>query len=241
MKKRLGLVQTRGIGDIVIALPIADHYETLGYEIVWPIDEAYVSAFRRIKPSIKFLPVAKGDGFFLNDPIRLINEHECERTVVLYSYLSSAAVYDPRLSHSLKFDEYKYAIAGVPFSKKWELNIERDQIREQNLFDFLAIDGEYVCFHGHPSEMATPLRLPEHMGGGRRVVEIAPHTDSPFDWLTVLERAATLILVDSCFANVVEQLNFLNEKTVILHSPALFTPVFKNDWQFLFADAFRGE
>jgi hypothetical protein len=243
MAKRLGIVQSGGIGDIIIALPIADHYEAQGYEIVWPVAADTAAAFSAIKPSIKFLPVARGSDLALNEPLRLIQQHECERTIILYSYLKDAAVYDPRLSSALKFDEYKYAIAGVPFAKKWELNYVRNIDRERALYDSLEIDSDYVCFHGLSSKMTEPLRLPGHMAEGLRVIEMTKRSDneSPFDWLRTLERASKLVLVDSCFANLVEQMNLPNKKAVIVENPVAFTPVFKNGWQFLFPEAFKND
>jgi hypothetical protein len=239
MAKRLAIIQSGGIGDIIIALPIADHYEAQGYEIVWPILDCLVPIFSAIKPSIRFLPVARGPEEVVQEPYKLISTEGCERTIILYSYVRGLAVYDTRLSGVLKFDEYKYAIAGVPFSKKWELSYGRNMEREQALFDSLAIEGDYCCFHGFSGDMSEPLKLPLHMAEGMRVIEISPITDNPFDWLLTLERASKLILVDSCFANLVEQMNLPNKKAVILDNTVPFTPVFRNGWQFLFPDAFK--
>ena len=66
-----------------------------------------------------------------------------------------------------------------------------------------------------------------------RIVEIDERSDSPFDWLATLERAAKIVCIDSSFANLVEQLNFENEKYLILRTPGPLTPVYKNGWHFL--------
>jgi len=241
MAKRIGLIQTRGIGDIIIALPIADHFTELGYEVVWPIDADLVRIFAPVKPEITFLPVEKGPGYFFHDPARLIGEHKCERTIILYSYLSDLYIYDTRLSGSLKFDEYKYAIADVPFSKKWNLKYDRNMAREQALFDSLNISGDYVCFHGQSSDMAKPLALPQQMADGLQVIELEKisEAESPFDWLLTLERAKKLILIDSCFANLVEQMNLVGDKYIIVKNSVHHTPVFKNGWQFMFPSQFE--
>jgi hypothetical protein len=60
MARRIGFIQTRGIGDIIIALPIADAFIEQGCEVYWPIDAAFVSAFAAAKPEVRFLPVAGG-------------------------------------------------------------------------------------------------------------------------------------------------------------------------------------
>ena len=53
---------------------------------------------------------------------------------------------DRRLQ-SLKFDEYKYAMTGVPFQEKWKLRIKRDAEREEALFQSLEITRPYVLVH----------------------------------------------------------------------------------------------
>lgn len=62
---------------------------------------------------------------------------------------------------------------------------------------------------------------------------MGPITDSPFDWIYTLEGAARLLLLDSCFCNLVEQLNLPNEKYLVLRSYVEATPVMKNGWQFV--------
>ena len=54
---KLGIIQSRGIGDIVIALPIAKEYADQGNEIYWPICEDFVSHFKDTAPWVNWLPV----------------------------------------------------------------------------------------------------------------------------------------------------------------------------------------
>ena len=238
MTKRIGFVQTRGMGDIIIALPIADYYIENGWEVYWPIDSDFVEMFRQIRPDIHFLEVQPSGGkdfdYFLNEPVRQLRENDCEEIIVLYSHLGGLNVVDLRLSVSLKFDEYKYAIANVPFERKWQLKYDRDMQREEALYDRLNISGDYVCVHDQASTMATPMDIPPELTRGLQIVRIEPLTDSVFDWRLTLERAAKLIMVNSFFANFVDQLNLENEKAVFLYSPVTFTPVFANEWRFIF-------
>ena len=221
-----------------MALPIADHYLEHGWEIFWPIDSDFVDMFSRAKPSINFIPVRRPKkpehNYFLNEPVELLAEKQCDKTVVLYNYLGGLNIADPRLVRSLKFDEYKYAIAGVPFERKWHLDYVRNMEREEALFRSLNIPGEYVCIQDRSSEMDAPVEIAHELTRGLQIVRIEPHTDSIFDWRLTLERATKLIMVNSCFANLIEQLNLKNEKDLFLYSPVTFTPVFKNNWRFVF-------
>jgi hypothetical protein len=238
MAKKLGIIQTRGIGDIIIALPIADYYNERGWEVFWPVDESFVQMLSRIKPSIRFLPVSRpspiDQHYFLNEPARILGEHACDKTVVLYSYLSGTNIADPRLAGSLKFDEYKYAIAGVPFERKWQLQYERDLVREHALFEQMKISGDYVCVHDQATYMSSPIDIPPDITQGLQVVKIAPVTDSLFDWRLTLERATRLVMVNSCFANFVDQIGLQNDKVLFLGEPVQFTPVFAAGWRFVF-------
>ncbi len=236
MSQKIGLVQTRGIGDIIIALPIADQLIESGHEILWPIDQRFLEMFRRVKPKIQFVAVSASEehspGYYLHEPLELIGQHNCHRTIILYSYLSGFNICDTRLSAALKFDEYKYAIAGVPFDLKWKLKIDRDHGREQALFDSLGIKGKYVLVHKQGSDLEANIPIPPDVRREYQVVYVEEKTDSLFDWLLVIERASMLYMIDSAMANMVEQLNMPQPKVLYLRSAIGFTPVYKNGWQF---------
>ncbi len=240
MKEKIGLIQTRGIGDIIIALPIADHYQELGFDVYWPIDHRFYEMFSRVRPLINFLPVPgrqeDGRDFFLMNPLRLLQEKGCGKTIILYSYISGLNICDTRLAHALKFDEYKYAIARVPFSKKWDLKLERDLGREEALFSRLGIERDFALIHETGSDIKIPLPIPPDVTRDFQLVYMDDLTDSPFDWLLAIERASRLIMLDSCFSNIVEQLNIDTKKRLVLRSDTHFTPVYRNGWEFGFID-----
>ncbi len=234
--RRVGLIQTRGIGDILIAIPIADYYVEQGCEVVWPIDEKFFPIFQRAKPEIIFLPVADGPGYFYDEPKRMLQEAGCDAIACLYSYLGNQKVYDERLAGSLKFDEYKYAIANVPFARKWTLDYERDTAREEALYAQLGITGPYVCLHDEGSDVQFKLDLPEEITRGHQIVRVEALTNDFLDWRLALERAAKLVLLDSNFSNLVEGLNLPNEKYLVVRSQMAFTPVYRNGWRFVFVN-----
>ena len=81
---------------------------------------------------------------------------------------------------------------------------------------------------------AAEVHLPAEWRDRYQIVEVREITDSPFDWIGTFERAAKLVFIDSCFSNLVEQLNIPVEKYLILRSPIEYTPVLKNGWKFFF-------
>jgi hypothetical protein len=238
---RIGLIQTRGIGDIIIALPIAEYLSNLGHEIIWPIDSKFLPSFTDAAPQIHFRPVmseAGGDmasnSYFVNEPAAILRHERCETTLTLYSrFREPGVVRDPALAASLKFDEYKYAVAGVPFIEKWRLSIRRNTARERALYDRVAPTLPYACIHLEGSNVSISNDEVSALTGGLPVVRISPETNNIFDWLLVIEKAARLIMIDSCYSNLVEQLGFTTQKHLLLRSPCGSTPVYKNGWRFV--------
>ena len=106
----------------------------------------------------------------------------------------------------MKFDQYKYAVAGVPFREKWNLRINRNRDREEALFARVVRDKEFVVCHLTGSHFRADLDV-QSMAGGRQVIEITDLTDNFFDWIAVIERASMRIMIDSCFSNLTDQLN----------------------------------
>lgn len=238
MPERLGIIQSRGIGDIIIALPIAKWYHDRGIEVHWPIDARFLPSFESAVDYVRFIPfpfepTAEG---FVHRPLRLLKAVPCQQIVSLYSYLSNCAVNVPALFHSFKFDEYKYAVAGVPFAQKWRLKLKRNPERERAFYDRVVRSENYVVVHRQGSSAKTDAAIPAKFKD-HQVIAIEELTDCIFDWLLVLERAKFLLLLDSCFANLVEQLGFPNEKIFVLRSEVRFTPVLRSNWSYCGAKA----
>jgi hypothetical protein len=239
---RVGLIQTRGIGDIIIALPIAQYYIAKGYEVVWPIDARFTASFAHAGAGINFQPVAPDSNdskdigsyrYFYQEPMQILQEHKCDAIYVLYSRLGDFPLVNERYSQCLKFDEYKYAVAKVPFSQKWKLRVTRDTDREVALLRRVATKKPYAVLHLEGSSYSADQAILAPLLNGLDAICIKQETDNIFDWLRVIEKASRLIMVDSCFSNLVEQLNLTNEKFLILRSLAPLTPVYMNNWVFM--------
>jgi len=241
-RKVIGLIQTRGIGDIIIAAPIAQYFIHQGHEVFWPVDDRIYSAVQAAFPEIRFIPIhmpinMEDDNgifsYFYGQPFAELARVGCDTVHSLYSSFHGMGVVNHKLAQSLKFDEYKYAIAGVPFSQKWKLKIARDPNREQRLFQQLNIRGDYLLMHDEAAGFKPDIQLPEDMLRDYQVIKISELSENPFDWIGVIEGASVFVCVDSCFANLAEQLNLCERKYLFLRSETSFTPVFKNNWLFM--------
>lgn len=237
---KIGIIQTRGLGDIVIAIPIAMYYIERGCEVYWPIDSEFIASFEDAFPKIKFIPIDRsitGDAtaeYFYNTPLEKIRKCACDSVICLYSHLSNFDLGNKKLQESLTFDSYKYAVSNVPFSEKWNFTPRRNSLREGKLFEKLNLDPseKFNLIQNVGSNFDTDL---DHFIKNKNIrnIYIEPITVNIFDWLGLIERCESAYLLDSVYSNIVEQMNFKIDKSLFLRSPTKFTPVMKNNWNYL--------
>jgi len=230
---RIGLIQSRGFGDIIIALPIAKYFSDRGDEILWPIHEDLIPSFRAAVSYVEFIPIKKdGRQSMYEVPLECLQARGCERILPLYSYMAHRPdIISTKFAQSFRFDEYKYAVAGVPFREKWNLQIARDREREERLFQEVFTGGDFIVCHLQASNLKANLDV-DAIARGRNVVDIAARTDNIFDWISVIERASLRVMIDSCFSNLTEQLRIPGPKILLRHAEMAFTPVMLGDWTF---------
>lgn len=237
--KKLGLIQSRGLGDIIIALPIARHYYEKGYEVHWPICAEFIPHFVNHVTWVKWHAVETDPQgmFYYHRPMEILQVENCEEVICLYQNLNVV----PSLSQVpwfqiQKFDEFKYTRANVPFIKKWTLGgiLDRNAEAEHKLFARLVPkDQPYYVTHLSGSNYTAQVDL-SHMPAEWHRIDIDPMaTDSVFNWLRVLSRAEAVICVDSVFSNLVDQMLLNVDKYFIPRSHIHLTPVLGSDWVIL--------
>lgn len=211
-EQRLGIIQSRGIGDIIIALPIAGWYRDRGHSIYWPICAEFISHFEHTVPWVNWIPVPtdpRGD-FFYNTPRDYLDQLGVTERICLYQSLTGRPEFSQRPEFQVcSFDQYKYAVAQVPFLHKWRLAeyIQRDAAREQALAAQVLTPGvPHVVVHDTGSDHACQLPLADWVPADWQIVQVRELTDCVFDWLGVIESAQALIALDSAVANLVDQL-----------------------------------
>jgi len=235
-KQRLGIIQSRGLGDLVIALPIAGHYRDQGWDIYWPILESFMPSMTQIAPWVNWIPLpydAPGAYFYEIPHQRLKNLGVTEH-LPLYQHLTGHDFAKEKYFQYTSFDQYKYIAAGIPFLKKWDLAqyIERDLAREQALYDRLITNPQYCVLHlegsDHRAKFDTSM-IPQDW----QIIEITQQTDSIWDWLTIIDRSESLVMVDSVFANITDQLGLGSDRYFIQRSHIGLTPVQGHHWEWL--------
>lgn len=232
-----GIIQSRGLGDIVIALPIAKHYHDQGEEIIWPICKEFHSSFKDAAPWVTWVPMETDErgAFFLETPLRILTDMDVDvdESLYLYQYLNSRPdLTDPELFNILKFDQYKYWVSGVPFKKKWNLRecITRDYERESALKDKLKIDGPYALTHLKGSSFQADIEV-SWLDPAVRIINIDDNlTDSIFDWLGLIEGMTAFVGIDSVFANLIDSWGVDADLYWIRRSSWDLTPVLGSEW-----------
>lgn len=235
--KRLGIIQSRGLGDIVIALPIARWYADQGWDIYWPICEQFVPSFKDSAPWVKWIPIPTDPQgrFFWDVPMERLKNFKVDETLCLYQALTNHPEFsNERWFQYTKFDQYKYIQAGVPFKQKWTLDqcITRDPQREQALYDKIVKNPNYAVVHLEGSDHRANFDwsiIPEDW----QAVEISQQSDSIWDWLKIIEGAQSIIMVDSVYANIVDQLALGDDRYFIQRSHIGLTPVQLQHWNWL--------
>ena len=239
-RPRFGIIQSRGLGDLIIALPIAKHYYDQGYNVVWPICDEFFSSMTSAAPWVNWIPMQtdKEGKFFYDKPFEIIQIHDCEGFVCLYQSLTGHPELAGRNYFQVqKFDEHKYTAASVPFWKKWTLNecIERNPDREGELRAKVNPQGPYYITHFKGSSYSCLPDLSSIPPEWQRIDVDDYLTESVFDWLGLIEGAEALVCLDSVIANMVDQLDLPVDKYWIPRSHIHLTPVLGSTWTILTA------
>lgn len=236
MAKRLGIIQSRGLGDIIIALPIALHYKEQGWnEIYWPVTDVWVEQLKHYVPWIRWVPVAQDHGpFFYDIPMQRLKNFRCDEIICLYNALTGHPEFSSEpFFQFTTFDQYKYVKAGVPFLNKWRLPecITRDPAREQAIYDRVVTNPKYVVTHLHSSQHTVKFDssvVPPDW-------QIVPITNEGwvFDWLKVIEGAESIVMTNSVFSNMVDQMGIGEDRYYIPLHHLNWSPVWGGVWQWL--------
>lgn len=219
--KKLGIIQPGKIGDIIICLPIAKWYADRGWNVIWPVHKDIINNFIGYVDYVQFIPL---NDFNCMAAHQLCFQNSCNRVIDLAFTLPGANSHntDWYLNHndSLSFDEMKYAIAEVPFEEKWNLQIDRNVEYENKLLEELTKGGYptgsewgYVIRQTQSSDTKKDYVWPFWKD---LTIDITDKTGSVFDWIKLLETAKGHVLIESCFSNLVDQLNIKVPEQILL-------------------------
>lgn len=112
-----------------------------------------------------------------------------------------------------RFDQVFYKMANVPFENKWKrFSIDRDPKGEIEAFESLNLTVPYVFVHDDRERPIT-----KHLPSGIKIVRPDRMDLSPFDYLTVIERAEEVHCIDSSFFNLIDCLMLRSDDRLFFH------------------------
>lgn len=201
-KKVLGIIQPGKIGDIIIVLPIAHWFYERGYQVVWPVASEYLPLFDYVN-YVEALDLGIG-----------ISRQAYEKSLLMLGGVDKLINLgigfgrdeEDWINSGLNFNVWKYKEAGVPFEERHNLQINRDFRKEYALWtevqkEYNLNGNKFALMHDMGS---SPDR---HFKFERKGIRVTPRDGyTVFDWLGVMERAGHLYCVDSCVANLAEQM-----------------------------------
>ena len=192
-------------------------------------------------PWVKWIPVAPDQGaFFYDVPMERLKNFKCDEFLPLYNALTGHPEFSSRPEFQImKFDQYKYAVAGVPFIKKWALTdcITRDLAAEDALFKKIGSPEHYAVLHLDGSDYRANFDTSVIPAEWQQIEIKEGMTSSIFNWIGILSNAESIICVDSVISNLVDQMNLGTDRYFIPRSHIQLTPVLGQDWTVLEPDA----
>ena len=235
--RRLGIIQPGKIGDIIICLPIAKWYADRGYEVIWPVDKNILVNFLGYIDYVKFVPI----DFNCVLAHQVCFTYNCNTVLDLAFSIPGANQHntDSYLKQNdFSFDEYKYYLANVPFEEKWNLSFERNLANEDKVLESLGTDN-FVLVQENSSDYKRHLHFQDN---DVKRVDINYNFNSVLDWVGALEKAEQLILIESCFSNLVDQLKIQSNQNILLLKHGYYgdstkdgrlkgLPILKCDWK----------
>ena len=212
--KTLGIIQPCKIGDIIICLPIAKYFYDKNIKVFWPIKSSYYEMFKRHVDYVEFIPIDNDHSKCVENSKRSVKDSDIIDLSFHFPNTDPLSIqYNNQISYT--FDEFKYKLADVPFDNKWKLEIKRDIDREILLYNKLIKNKDFIVYQNISSDWAVKYDLNKE-DKKYDIINVKDYTDDVFDWITILEKANKLILVESCFSNLVDQLHIKTNKTLLV-------------------------
>ena len=226
---KIGIIQPGRLGDIIICLPIAKHYYDLGYEVVWPVFAKYCNDVQSVVDYVQFIPVTDDVYHCVGEAKEILSRYDDIMVFDIAATFPGSTCTDEYVSlgdgfGDEAFDQFKYRKCGVPFDKKWCLNITRRADDEEIVYNTYVKNDKYNVAGLSHSRGSVSLKIESN-----NPTVYINESHSFFSWIKVLENANNIVLVDSAMSNLVEQLNLPNKKTLIT-KPRQPLPVYKNNW-----------
>jgi hypothetical protein len=224
MKQKLLMVQPGRFGDIIICMPIAEHFSH-DYDVYWPVPRKYESVMRHI-PYVTPIYYDKTELNIL--PVIYAQAHNFQKVVDLaFGFPGSKVAEKIGEMSSKSFVSIKYAMVGLPLERRYDLKWRRDVQHEEALFRAVVQHNVYCFVHDQASAGVF------NVGRSSLPIVKVRNVDgfSIFDWHKVIMNAREIRCVDSAFANFIEVLKECKaQKFMKLKEDKTVSQTYRNGW-----------
>lgn len=228
---RTGIIQPGRLGDLIILLPAIKYLADRGHKVYWPVMKNYVEMFNEVVDYVTFIPVTDNIHQCVFEAYEALSKYNITNIKdVAFTFPKSTATKEyVKRGDGLKesFDKIKYDMLDVPFEEKWNLKINRNHEKEEQLYKMLVKNEKYGVVNLNYSSGSISVNFDSEDGQIIYVTE----DYSIFDWIKILENANTIALVESAMSNLVEQLNLTNRKILFIKPNEPRIPVLINEWK----------
>lgn len=239
--KRICIVQVGKLGDTLICLPIAKHYNDYGYTVDWIVSENYTDIFDNIS-YVNVIKIPKSIGVL--DGCLTYAYDYINNTKDKYVKVIDLSICFPKSKVNNfcnrgfleSFVHVKYHIAEVDISERYKLSITRNIEKENALYDLLVKNDEpYYLIHNISSEG----KLFNYKKTDNVILFGVVEGYNTFDWYKIIMNAKAIYCCDSALCNFIDGMeDFKDVPKFYVHNsrktPSEWdkTPI-KNNWKIL--------
>jgi hypothetical protein len=230
MKEKICIVQTGRLGDTIIALPIAKYYYDKGYLVDWVIHERLKPLFDYVDYINEVLVVPNDVDIVYSVPVayRLIDSSKYKSVIDLSIGFPGSMVSRYTDTNFLEtFVHVKYHLAGVDVNEKWNLKFNRNEDKENELYQKL-VDGDYILIHNASEDGNVIFDIDSEY---QKIYFGRVEGYEIFDWYKIILNAKEIYCMDSSLCNFIDVIpDFLdiNKFFCPLRTSGWFKPPLKN-------------
>ena len=200
MSKICLIRQPAGIGDIFFCQKIAHHYNDLGYDVVWPVDDVY-----------SFL-----NDYMGTDKIKFISQSEIPHFDMEIILDGAHHKFPGKQIMTSKY--FKYNIDHNDWEKYF--NFKRNYKKEKVLFDQLTNNEPYIFVnkkYGTPPNYSINNSVTNTIiDKSLRIVELDLLDNfTIFDWSTIFENAEEIHTIDTSINYIFDKLKLKTDKIFV--------------------------
>lgn len=203
MKESICIVQTGRLGDTIIALPIAKHYHDKGYSVDWIIHHGNKRVLEYVDYIDNIIVVPKEVDMMdsILAAYRLLDYSKYNKVIDLSIGFPGSKVWqytNPSFLES--FVHVKYYLAGVDVSEKWNLKFNRNEAREDALYEKL-VDRDYILIHNSSDDGKELFDVDSEY---QKIYFKRVEDYEIFDWYKIILNAKEVYCIDSSLCNFID-------------------------------------